>query len=133
MEDKKTYEELNILLPFSLDVNVQQVQWEKMAMIGFLTALPFEYDYVKAYTLSNPEISTFQEKFNRILHTKISSPTLPSAQMRSALVSWNNCESEKQKYRNSGLSGNSKGIIFGGVVCYYYHKARHVIRDCKKW
>ena len=37
---KKTYEELNVLLPFILDVKVQQAQREKMAVMGFLAALP---------------------------------------------------------------------------------------------
>ena len=45
---KKTYEELNRLLPFSPNVKVQQAQREKMVVIGFLVALPSEYDYVKA-------------------------------------------------------------------------------------
>ena len=44
MDYKKTYEELNILLPFSLDVKVQQVQQERMVVILFLTTLPSEYD-----------------------------------------------------------------------------------------
>ena len=37
-----------MLLPFSSDVKVQQDQREKMAVMGFLAALPFEYDLVKA-------------------------------------------------------------------------------------
>ena len=48
MDYKKTYEELNTPLPFSLDVKVQQDQREKMVMMGFLAALPSEYDSVKA-------------------------------------------------------------------------------------
>ena len=52
--------------------------------------------------------------------------------MSSALVGQNIGESEKQQYKNSGLSGNSRGTSSGGVVCYYYHKPRHVIRDFKK-
>ena len=40
---KKKYEELNVPLPFSLDV---------------------KYDFVKAQILSNPEVSSFQEMFN---------------------------------------------------------------------
>ena len=48
MDYKKIYEELNTLLPFSLDVKVQQDQREKMVMMGFLAALPSEYDSVKA-------------------------------------------------------------------------------------
>ena len=48
MDYKKTYEELNTLLPFSPDVKVQQAQWEKMVVIDFLATLPLEYDSVKA-------------------------------------------------------------------------------------
>ena len=87
---------------------------------------------VKAQILSNPEISSFQETFNRILHTKISLPTLPSTQLRSALVGQNIGKSKKQQYRNSGLGSNSRGPSSTEVVYYYYYKLRHVIRDCKK-
>ena len=66
---KKTYEELNVLLPFSPDVKVRQDQREKMVVMGFLAALPSEYDFVRAQILSNPEISSFQETFSRILRT----------------------------------------------------------------
>ena len=48
MDYKKTYEELNTLLPFGPNVKVQQDQQEKMAVMGFLTALPSEYESVKA-------------------------------------------------------------------------------------
>ena len=58
-----------MLLPFSPYVKVQQAQREKMALMRFLTALPFEYDSVKAQILSSPEISSFQETFNKILLT----------------------------------------------------------------
>ena len=103
-----------------------------MAVMGFLAVLPSKYDYVKAQILSSHEISSFQEMFSRILRTEISSPALPSAEMSSALVSWNTGESKKQQYRNSGPGGNSRGVSSGGVVCYYYHKHGHVIQDCKK-
>ena len=43
----KRHEELNVLLPFSPDVKVQQDQREKMAVMGLLAALPSEHDYVK--------------------------------------------------------------------------------------
>ena len=69
MDYKKTYEELNVLLPFSLDVKVQQDQREKIAMMGFLGALPSKYDSVKTQILSSPKVSSFQETFNRILRT----------------------------------------------------------------
>ena len=64
MDYKKTYEELNILLPLSPDVKVHQAQWEKMTMMGFLAALPSEYDSIKAQILSSLEISYFQETFS---------------------------------------------------------------------
>ena len=44
MEYTKTYEELNMLLPFSSDVKAQQVEWEHMVVKGFLASLPSEYD-----------------------------------------------------------------------------------------
>ena len=71
-------------------------------MMGFLAALPSEYDSVRAQILSSPEVSSFQETFSRILHTEISSPALPTAQMSSALVSRNNGELGKPQYKNSG-------------------------------
>ena len=132
MDYKKTYEELNTLLPFSPDVKVQQGQWKKMALMGFLAALPSEYDSVKAQILSSLEISSFQETFSKILRTKTSSSTPPSAHMSSALVGRNIGESEKQQYRNSDLDGNSRGTRSRRVVCYYCHKPGHVIRHCKK-
>ena len=48
MDYKKKYEGLNTLLPLSPDVKVQQTQQEKMEVMGFLAALPLEYDSVKA-------------------------------------------------------------------------------------
>ena len=103
-----------------------------MTMMSFLATLPSEYDSVKAHILSSLEISSFQETFNRILRTEISSPTLPFAQMNSALVGRNIGESKKQQYRNSGPGGNSRGPISGGVICYYYRKTGHVMQDYKK-
>ena len=52
--------------------------------------------------------------------------------MSSALISRNNGESGKPQYRNSGPGGNTRGPNSGGVVCYYYRKSEHVVRDCKK-
>ena len=108
MDYKKTYEELNTLLPFSLDVKVQQAQREKMAMMGFLAALPSDYDYVKEQIQSSPEISSFQETFSRILRIETSSST-PSTLISGALVGRNNDESKKQQYRNSGPGSYSGG------------------------
>ena len=87
MAYKKIHEELNMLMPFSLDVKVQQSQREQMAVIGFCAALPSKYDSAKTQILSSPEISSLQETFSRILRTEVSSsssPTLVSAQTSSA-------------------------------------------------
>ena len=48
MNYKKIYEELNMLMPFSPDVKAQQSQREHMTVMGFLAALPFEYDSATA-------------------------------------------------------------------------------------
>ena len=85
-------------------------------MMGFLTALPSEYDSIKAQILSNPKVSSFQETFSRILRTNISSPACPSAQMSSALVGRNIGKSRKPQYRNSGLGGNTRGPSSRGGV-----------------
>ena len=77
MDYKKTYEELNTLLPFSLDVKVQQAQREQMAMMGFPATLPSEYESIKVQIFSSPNISSFQETFSGILHIETSS-TPPS-------------------------------------------------------
>ena len=74
-------------------------------MMGFLAALPSEYDSVMTQILSSTEISSFQETFSRILCTEISPPALSSTQMSCALVGRNSGESGKPQYRNSGLGG----------------------------
>ena len=107
MAYKKIHEELNMLMPFSPDVKVQQSQREQMAVMGFLTALPSKYDSAKAQILSSPEISSLHETFNRM-------------------------RTERQRNRNSGPGDNTRGPGSGVVVCYYCHKPGHVIRDCKK-
>ena len=47
MEFKKIYEKLNMLLPFSADIKVQQTQREQMAVMSFLASIPFEFDTTK--------------------------------------------------------------------------------------
>ena len=96
-------------------------------MMGFLAALPSEYDSVKTLILPSPEISSFQETSSRILCTEISPPALSSSQMSSALVGRNSGESGNPQNRNSGLGGNTRGPNSGGVVCYYCHKLGYVI------
>lgn len=48
MEFKKTYKELNMLLPFTANIKVQQTQREHMAFMCFLAGLPSEFDTVKS-------------------------------------------------------------------------------------
>ena len=118
---------------YNTEIVAQEVTLEgKMAVMGFLTALPFEYDFVKTHIMFSLEISSFQETLSRILRTEISLLALSSTQMSSALVGRNSGESGKLQYRNSGPRGNTRGLNFGGVVCYYCCKPGHVIRDCKK-
>ena len=72
MEFKKTYEELNMLLPFSVDIKVQQAQREQMTVMSFLASLPSEFDTAKSQIISSLEISLLQETFNCLLRTDIS-------------------------------------------------------------
>ena len=60
MDFKKTYEELNVLLPFSPDVKVQQAQREKMVVMSFLAGLPPEFETTKSQILSSFEISSLK-------------------------------------------------------------------------
>ena len=48
MAYKKIHEELNMFMPFSPDVKVQQSQREQMTVMGFLATLPSDYDSAKA-------------------------------------------------------------------------------------
>ncbi|KAJ0668122.1 hypothetical protein HanPI659440_Chr17g0685441 [Helianthus annuus] len=68
MEYKKTYEEMNTLLPISTDVRVMQTQVEQTAVLSFLTGLRPEFDAIRSQFLNEPNIPSLQEKFARILH-----------------------------------------------------------------
>lgn len=64
MDLKKMYDELNVLLPFSQDVKVQQTQWEKMVVMSFRVGILLKFEMIyKAQILSGFEISSFQEYF----------------------------------------------------------------------
>ncbi|KAK2966743.1 hypothetical protein RJ640_001067 [Escallonia rubra] len=69
MDFKKTYEEWNMLLPFSKDIKVQQAQREQMAAMSFLGALPPEFDTAKSQILSGTDITSLQEVFSQVLRT----------------------------------------------------------------
>ena len=117
MAYKNIHEELNMLMPFSPDVKVQQSQREQMAVMGFLAALPSEDDLTKTQILSSPKISSLQKTLSRILRTEVSSfssSTLVSAQTSSGLIG-QNIESERQRNRNSGaitLEGLVLEVLF---------------------
>ena len=86
-----------------------------MIVMGFLAALPSEYDSAKVQILSSLEISSLQETFSRILRievssSSISSPTLVSAQTSSALVG-QTIESKRQQNRNSGPGETLEGLV----------------------
>ena len=69
MDFKRTYEELNILLPFSPNVKVQQAQREQMAIMSFLAGLPSELETAKSQILASLEISSLHDTFTRVLRT----------------------------------------------------------------
>ncbi|KAF9672242.1 hypothetical protein SADUNF_Sadunf11G0020600 [Salix dunnii] len=61
MEFKKTYEELNVLLPFSTNIKVQQTQREKMVVMSFLVGFPLELETAKLQILSSPKMAHFKK------------------------------------------------------------------------
>lgn len=134
MEFKKTYEELNMLLPLSPDVKVQQRQREQMAIMSFLAGLSSDFETAKSQVLSGSEISSLQEVFSRVLRTE----GTPPVQLSGALVSRNN---NYEPGRSTNQSGNKGGGLqgfetrpqeSGGIVCHYCKKPGHTKRDCRK-
>ncbi|XP_075076631.1 uncharacterized protein LOC107793242 [Nicotiana tabacum] len=73
-EFKKVYDELNVILPFSPDVKVQQAQREQLAVMSFLSGLSPEFEGAKSQILSGTAISSLKEAFTRVLHTEKSHP-----------------------------------------------------------
>lgn len=49
MEFKKLYEELNIMLPLSVDIKKQQTQRKQRAIMSFFAGLPPEYETVRFF------------------------------------------------------------------------------------
>lgn len=64
MSFKRTYEELNMLLPFSPDVKVQQQQREQMVVMSFLAGLSPDFETAKSQVLSSSEISSLHDVFS---------------------------------------------------------------------
>ncbi|KAK2977888.1 hypothetical protein RJ640_022679 [Escallonia rubra] len=104
MDFKKTYEELNMLLPFSKDIKVQQAQREQMAAMSFLGALPPEFDTAKSQILSGTDITSLQEVFSRVLRTE----STFSNQQSSVLVA------NRGRGSEAGRMNNNKGDRGGG-------------------
>ena len=108
-----------MLLPFSVDIKVQQTQREQMTVMSFLASLPSEFDTTKSRILSSSEISLLQETFSWLLRAEI----FPSIQMSNALVSKNsNYEPVKQQTKSNGLALEPPDQSSRGVVCYFCHK-----------
>ncbi|XP_058007912.1 uncharacterized protein LOC131182393 [Hevea brasiliensis] len=90
MDFKRVYEELNVLLPFSPDVKVQQAQREQLAVMSFLTGLPSEYETSKYQILSSSEISSLHETFTRVLRTESTQSSQTQRVLLLAVIQMNN-------------------------------------------
>ena len=75
-----------------------------MAIISFLAGIPSEFETAKNQILFNPEISSLQDVYNRVLHTEGTQPVqTPPVQFSSALVSRNNeYDFGRSQYRGGG-------------------------------
>jgi len=74
MDFTRTYEELNMFLPFSPNVKIQQSQGEIMVVMSFLTGIPSEFEIAKSQILSTSKISSLQDVFSRVLRIESSPP-----------------------------------------------------------
>ncbi|XP_058000287.1 uncharacterized protein LOC131178725 [Hevea brasiliensis] len=137
MDFKRVYEELNVLLPFSSDVKVQQTQREQLAVMSFLAGFPSEYETAKSQILSSSEISSLHETFTRVLCTESTQSSQPAS---SALISRNpNGQQDNRKGSRGGITGNRSNQRNGeassnkdsrGVICYYCHEPSHTKYNC---
>ena len=137
---KKTYEELNMLLPFSTDITVQQTQREKM--VGM--SLPCEFEIAKSQILSGSKISSLQDAFSRVFRIE-SSSNIQSTMPNSALISHHNIfKLGKQPYRSSGNNKSmgstnydkntgTRRLKLIELVCHYCHKPGHIKRECPRF
>ena len=135
MDFKKTYEELNMLLPYSSDIKVQQSQQEQMAVMSFLAGLPSEFETAKNQILSSPEISSLKDVYSRVLRTEGTSSTQPIPHSGALVSRTNDYETARSQYRSGSNGGGSNGNETrahgsGGVVCHYCHHPGHLKCDC---
>lgn len=73
MEFKKAFEELNVLLPFSADIKVQQAQREQMAIMSFLAGLTSAFELLnhKFYPVPRTPLSKMSSvgcRIQRVLY-----------------------------------------------------------------
>ncbi|KAL5767435.1 hypothetical protein ACOSQ2_014218 [Xanthoceras sorbifolium] len=102
-----------MLLPFSLDVKIQQHQREQMAIMSFLAGLSSDFETAKSQVLSGSEISSLNEVFSRVLRTEGTPPVLLSG----ALVSRShNYESGDQPVRVETREEAHKGLKLGNRI-----------------
>ncbi|XP_052186838.1 uncharacterized protein LOC127797740 [Diospyros lotus] len=102
MDFKRVYEELNSLLLFSTNVEMQQSRREQMAVMSFLAGLPAEFDAARTYILSSPEIRSLRDVFTWLLQAK--NPHPPSTNF--ALVSRSNCTANGHRGGKGGWNGH---------------------------
>lgn len=127
MRLKKIIAELGLLLPFSPDVKVQQVQREKMAVMIFLNGLLPEFGMAKTQILSDSKIPSLDDAFTRVLRIESSPTSVSIPQPSSALFSKNN--NPRAPQRNSTDHRKPESVE---IVCNYCRKPGHMKRDCRK-
>ncbi|WMV16342.1 hypothetical protein MTR67_009727 [Solanum verrucosum] len=107
MEFKKIYEELNMLLPFSTDIKVQQAQREQMAVMSFLAGLPTEFETAKSQILASSEITSLNDVFSWVLRTE----STPSNEQTKVVVTKG--EEKNDARRNCFFQAMSKCFLAG--------------------
>ncbi|KAH6784058.1 hypothetical protein C2S52_009017 [Perilla frutescens var. hirtella] len=127
---KRTYEELNTLLPFSPNVKVQCAQRDTLRLMSFLAGLPPEFDTAKSQVLSDSTTSSLEDAFRRILRTE---PTASPPMSQSAFLS-SSSPSDYEKALSKGGGGPSghRKQWTDDVECRYCHAIGHIKRDYPK-
>ncbi|XP_048135605.1 uncharacterized protein LOC125315214 [Rhodamnia argentea] len=64
---KRMYEELNVVLPISANVQQMQLRREQLAVMGFLGGLGAEYETVRSQILGGETVASLTDTFARVL------------------------------------------------------------------
>ncbi|KAG8636917.1 hypothetical protein MANES_15G058801v8 [Manihot esculenta] len=138
MDFKRVYEELKVLIPFSIDVKTQQAQREQMAVMSFLASLPLEFETAKSHILFDSKISSLHYVFTKVLRTESPIPSHTT----SALVSRNdNGRHDNKSGHRRGFNGGRRSQRLGkvvptsdsgGIICYYCREPGHTKKTCLK-